>query len=119
MSDSKIPRLRIVSDGTAMGTEFFNAETGEKLVLPGVTGLRIEVDADRRSSGYALVQAHLSFDFVELDMRTLVTSASTKPASARPIAEAQAAAKTDVPPVRQEHAAQDAGAQPASTEAPR
>jgi hypothetical protein len=48
-------QLKIISDGTALGTHIINAETGED--VRGVMSLRIEADAE---DGTNLVRAHLT-----------------------------------------------------------
>lgn len=74
MNGPKDARFRIVSDGTCFGTVFLNEETGEPLNIRGVTALRIELDAK------GLVQVHMSFDAIKIDMRGILSSVSSNPA---------------------------------------
>lgn len=59
-------KLRVVSDGTAKGTGFFNADNGERLDIP-VIGILWELNAAR---GFAVAKIDVMLSEVELTVES-------------------------------------------------
>lgn len=72
MTDARRIRLRVVTKGTAFETDFFDAETGEKLSLP-ISAMRLEcVGPD------GMWHAHVTLECPEIDATICVTEADQK-----------------------------------------